>query len=58
VWTDTRPDPVTYGRVLTTTIAEQMRWRAEYQAAKDRANQTATEQNPSVDTCSTTGPAP
>jgi len=34
VWTDTKPDPNTYARVLLASIAERHRWRAQYQAAK------------------------
>lgn len=34
VWTDTRPDARTYARVLLASIAEQQRWRQQYQAAK------------------------
>ena len=37
VWTDTKPDPVTYVRVIMAAVAEQQRWRAQYQAAKDAA---------------------
>ncbi len=55
VWTDTQPDPITYARVLMKTIAERMRWRAQYAAAKDRATN---QQDGPGDNCSTTGPAP
>jgi hypothetical protein len=34
VWTDTRPDPTTYARVLLRVIAERQRWRAQYEHAK------------------------
>ncbi len=34
VWTDAKPDPITYTRVLLASIAERHRWRAQYQAAK------------------------
>ena len=34
VWTDTRPDPITYARVILKSIAERQRWRAQYEAAK------------------------
>jgi hypothetical protein len=34
VWTDTRPDPHTYARVILAAIAERQRWRAQYEAAK------------------------
>ena len=37
VWTDTRPDPITYARVLLAAIAERQRWRAQYEAAKTAA---------------------
>ena len=50
VWTDAKPDPITYTRVLLASIAERHRWRAQYQAAKT-ANQavdslSATDQPP------------
>ena len=51
VWTDTRPDPITYARVLLGTVAERLAWRAQYDAAKL--------QNAAVDNFpTTTGPAP
>lgn len=34
VWTDTRPDPTIYARVLLHSIAERQRWRTQYEAAK------------------------
>ena len=34
VWTDTRPDPITYARVLLASIVERQRWRAQYEAAR------------------------
>ena len=34
VWTDTRPDPQLYARVILASIAERQRWRAQYEAAK------------------------
>lgn len=37
VWTDTKPDPNTYVTVIMTAVAEQQRWRAQYQAAKEAA---------------------
>ena len=37
VWTDTRPDAATYIRVILAAVAEQQRWRAQYQAAKEAA---------------------
>ena len=37
VWTDTRPDPITYARVILRSIAERQRWRAQYEAAKAAA---------------------
>ena len=37
VWTDTRPDATTYIRVVLAAVAEQQRWRAQYQAAKEAA---------------------
>ena len=50
VWTDTRPDPQLYARVILASIAERQRWRAQYEAAK-AARQP-------VDSLSATGPAP
>ena len=37
VWTDTRADPATYALVLMKTVAERLRWRAQYDAAKEHA---------------------
>ena len=37
VWTDTRPDPATYALVLMETVAERLRWRAQYETAKEKA---------------------
>ena len=37
VWTDTRPDAATYIRMILAAVAEQQRWRAQYQAAKEAA---------------------
>ncbi len=37
VWTDTRPDAATYIRLVLAAVAEQQRWRAQYQAAKEAA---------------------
>jgi hypothetical protein len=37
VWTDTRPDPPSYVRVILASIAERQRWRAQYEAAKAAA---------------------
>lgn len=34
VWTDSRPDPAIYARVILASIAERQRWRAQYEAAK------------------------
>lgn len=50
VWTDTRPDPVVYARVLLMSIAERLRWRVQYEAVKQAAAL--------VDNCSATGPPP
>jgi hypothetical protein len=50
VWTDTRPDPITYARVILRSIAERQRWRAQYEAAKAAArpvdNLSATDRPP------------
>lgn len=47
VWTDTRPDPITYARVIMQAVAERLRWKAQYRAAKEQAdagdNHSATE---------------
>ena len=37
VWTDTRPDPRIYARVILASIAERQRWRAQYEARQDPA---------------------
>ena len=50
VWTDTRPDPITYARVILRSIAERQRWRAQYEAAKTAAA--------AVDSCSATDRPP
>ena len=34
VWTDAQPDPFTYRTVILNAIAEQQRWRTQYEAAK------------------------
>ena len=34
VWTDTKPDPQLYARVILASIAERQRWKAQYEAAK------------------------
>ena len=34
VWTNSRPDPNTYARVILASIAERQRWQAQYEAAK------------------------
>ena len=34
VWTDTRPDPASYARVVLESVAERARWRAQYEAAR------------------------
>ncbi|HET9872064.1 MAG TPA: replication initiator, partial [Propionibacteriaceae bacterium] len=48
IWTDTRPDPATYARVLLASIAERHRWRAQYEAVKQT--------KAPVDSASATGP--
>ena len=60
VWTDTRPDPATYARVLMETVAERLRWRAQYDAAKEHAAAVHTRSaDAPVNTGSAaTGPAP
>ena len=37
LWTDTRPDATTFIRTILAAVAEQQRWRAQYQAAKEAA---------------------
>ena len=34
VWTDERPDPASYVRVILAAIGERQRWREQYEAAK------------------------
>ena len=34
VWTDTKPDPRIYARVILAAVQERLRWRAQYEAAK------------------------
>jgi hypothetical protein len=50
VWTDSRPDPQLYARVILASIAERQHWESQYEAAK-AARQP-------VDSLSATGPAP
>jgi hypothetical protein len=50
VWTDTKPDPQLYARIILNSIAERQRWRAQYEAAKAAREP--------VDSLSATGPAP
>jgi hypothetical protein len=51
VWTDTRPDPLLYARIILASIAERHHWRAQYEAAKTIKT--------AVDSLSATaGPAP
>jgi hypothetical protein len=49
VWTDDKPDSTTYTLTLLRAVAEQQRWRAQYNQAKRAA---------SVDNCSATAPDP
>ena len=51
LWSEERPDPITYARVLMAAIAERLRWKTQYQLAKDRI---AAVDNRSA----TSGPAP
>ena len=44
VWTDSRPEAVSYSGVILAAIAERQRWRAQYQAAKAVDNLSATDQ--------------
>jgi hypothetical protein len=48
MWTDTRPNPRTYTGCILHSIAERLRWRQEYEAAKQAGQP--------VDNCSATGP--
>jgi Replication initiator protein, pSAM2 len=34
VWTDTKPDPLIYVRVILAAVAERQRWRTQYEHAK------------------------
>jgi hypothetical protein len=52
VWTDLRPDLITYARVILKSIAERQRWRTQYEAAKNAAAAEA------VDSHSATGRPP
>ena len=36
VWTDTKPDPMIYARVILAAVRERLRWRAQYEAAKTK----------------------
>ncbi|MBA8792498.1 glycyl-tRNA synthetase alpha subunit [Friedmanniella endophytica] len=36
VWTDTRPDPITYARIILESVLERSRWRAQYEQAKQQ----------------------
>ena len=47
IWTDAQPDPFTYRTVNLNAIAEQQRWRTQYEAAKQSVdNLSATHQPP------------
>ncbi len=47
IWTDTRPDPITYTQVVLAAIAERQRWRSQYEAAKQTVdNHSATAEPP------------
>ncbi|MCW2806035.1 MAG: hypothetical protein JWN06_4252 [Propionibacteriaceae bacterium] len=51
VWTETRPDPLLYARIILASIAERHRWKTQDEAAKTI--------QPAVDSVSATaGPAP
>ena len=50
VWTDAQSDPFTYRTVILNAIAEQQRWRTQYEAAKTTTA--------SVDSLSATGQPP
>jgi len=55
VWTDTNPDPITYAQVIMAAVAERLRWKAQYEAAKEHL----AEQDGAVDSCSAVdGPDP
>ena len=38
VWTDVRPDHDTYIKIILGSVAERLRWRAQYEAAKTAAS--------------------
>ena len=40
VWTEERPDPASYVRVILAAISERQRWRAQYQTAVDTVSAT------------------
>ena len=40
VWTDERPDPASYVRVLLAALSERQRWRVQYQQAVDTVSAT------------------
>ncbi|MBA8794028.1 hypothetical protein FHX74_001633 [Friedmanniella endophytica] len=49
VWTDTRPDPITYARVILESVLERSRWRAQYEQAKQQRageSRSATDSDP------------
>ena len=47
IWTDARPDPITYTQVVLASILERQRWRTQYEAAKTAVdNHSATDQPP------------
>ena len=54
VWTDDRPDPITYTLMLLHAVAERQKWHAQYQAAKGTTGGTAK----AVDNHSATGADP
>src|SRR5829696_5338530 len=46
VWTDERPDPASYTRVILASIAERQRWRTQYQEAVDTVSATGPPEPP------------
>ena len=59
VWTDTNPDPITYAQVIMAAVAERLRWKAQYEAAKEHVAQQDGAVDGAVDSCSAgAGPDP
>jgi len=58
VWTDTKPDPQVYARIILESIYEHQRWKAQYDAAKTTRQANEHAQQPVDSVSAMSGPAP